>query len=66
MATLDPGTRVEVRSTFDRAWASGFEVLTACAQGYTLRRISDGNELPATFPADTVRRERRDTNMWLV
>lgn len=66
MATLDPGTRVEVRTTFDRAWARGFEILTACAEGYTLRRMSDGNELPVTFRAEDVRRERRDANMWWV
>ena len=65
-ATLDPGTKVEVRTAFDRSWARGFEVLSACDEGYTLRRLSDGNALPTTFPPDAVRRERRDANMWWV
>lgn len=64
--TLDPGTRVEVRTTFDLSWARGFEVLTSCDEGYTLRRMSDGSPLPATFPPDSVRRERREANMWWV
>ena len=63
---MDPGTRVEVRTTFDRSWARGFEVMTACADGYTVRRVSDGNALPTTFPVEAVRRERRETNMWWV
>ena len=63
---IDAGTRVEVRTGFDRAWAKGFEVLAAAAEGYRLRRLSDGRELPHTFPADDVRRERRDANMWWI
>ena len=52
---LEPGTDVEVRSSFDRDWKRGFTVEDACEQGYHLRRHSDGSVLPATFPADVVR-----------
>ena len=63
---LDPGTKVEVRTAYDRSWARGFEVVDACAEGYRLRRLSDGSALPVTFPSTDVRRERRDANMWWV
>ena len=59
-----PGTKVEVRTGFDRSWARGFEVLDASDDGYRVVRLSDGRELPRTFPIDDVRRERRDANMW--
>jgi hypothetical protein len=52
---LQPGTDVEVRSSFDRDWKRGFTVEDTCEQGYHLRRRSDGSVLPATFPADVVR-----------
>jgi hypothetical protein len=61
-----PGTKVEVRTSYDRSWAQGFEVLDACEEGYRLRRLSDGRELPRTFPSVDIRRERRDANMWWV
>jgi hypothetical protein len=66
VAVIAPGTRVEVRTGFDRSWAGGFEVLAESQQGYTLRRLSDGRELPRTFPAEDVRRDRRDANMWWI
>jgi hypothetical protein len=55
MESLQPGTDVEVRSTFDRNWKRGFTVEDGNEQGYHLRRRSDGSVLPATFPADVVR-----------
>ena len=55
MESLQPGTDVEVRSSFDRNWKRGFTVEDASEQGYHLRRRSDGSVLPATFPADIVR-----------
>lgn len=64
MTTLAAGTKVEVRTTYDRSWARGFEVVTASEEGYRLRRLSDGAELPAVFARDDIRRERRDANMW--
>ena len=52
---LEPGTDVEVQSSFDRDWKTGFVVEGACPQGYHLRRRSDDTVLPATFPAEVVR-----------
>jgi hypothetical protein len=60
------GTKVEVRTAFDRSWARGFEILDGCDEGYRLKRLSDGRELPATFAPEDIRRERRDANMWWV
>jgi hypothetical protein len=67
---VDPGTRVEVRSRFDRAWARGFEVAeqVRADEGwrYRVRRRSDGSVLPALFTGDEVREERRKNDMWWV
>jgi hypothetical protein len=52
---LDPGTRVEVRRRFDRAWARGFEVIDVSEAGYRLRRTSDNAVLPVPFPRVDVR-----------
>lgn len=64
--TLKPGAKVEVRTAFDRTWARGFEVEAVTAEGYRLRRLSDGSLLPVALPEDHVRHERRDANMWWV
>jgi hypothetical protein len=61
---FDAGTRVEVRTGFERTWARGFEIVAANDAGYTVRRLSDGRELPVVFDDDRVRRERRDDNLW--
>lgn len=61
---LTEGTRVEVRSGFDDSWSSGFEVEEVTETGYRLRRRSDSRVLPAEFPVDNVRRERKP--MWWV
>ena len=53
--SLQPGTDVEVRSTFDRSWKRGFVVEQASEQGYFLRRRSEGAVLPAAFSPDAVR-----------
>jgi hypothetical protein len=66
---VDAGTRVEVRSRFDRAWARGFEVAEAVIgsdPGYRIRRRSDGSVLPVVFSCDDVREERRRNDMWWV
>jgi len=70
---VDPGTLVEVRSRFDRAWARGFEVAEELAgafgseAGYRIRRRSDGSILPVVFQRDDLREERRRGNsMWWV
>ena len=64
---MRPGTRVEVRSTFDGTWVSGFEVVGTTDDGKALelRRLSDGTVLPDPFPKDAVRRERRRETWWV-
>lgn len=67
---MQPGTRVEVRSRFDRRWARGFEVDAIVAEadkprpGYRIRRKSDGAVLPSLFVSDEVREEKRGRSMW--
>ncbi len=63
-APLSPGTRVEVRSSFDRRWSGGFEVVEASGDGYRLLRLSDHTQLPGTFKRDDIRRERRRSGHW--
>lgn len=53
--SLEPGTEVEVKSTFDRAWKRGFVVAEPAEQGYLLRRRSDGTVLPTPFPPESIR-----------
>lgn len=61
---IEPGDKVEVRRRLDDKWARGFEVLSADDTGYRLRRLSDGVELPTTFPAADIRKERKRTTWW--
>jgi hypothetical protein len=64
--TMRAGTRVEVRSSFEGSWVSGFEVVATDDDGQLrLRRVSDGEELPAPFAPDAVRRERRRETWWV-
>ena len=66
-STSDPlavGTRVEVRTGFDRSWAKGFVVESLADDGYRLRRRSDRAVLPGTFTPDDVRAERRSSMWW--
>lgn len=66
MVTMDPGTKVEVRSRFDQSWSAGFEVIEELEDGgVRVRRVSDSAELPIVFEADEVRPERRrKRSMW--
>lgn len=64
VGSLDEGTEVEVRSSFDRHWTKGFEVIRLSDQGYRLRRLSDGESLPGFFPPDDVRKARRNKTWW--
>lgn len=64
VGSLEPGTEVELRSSFDQRWTKGFEVIRLSEQGYRLRRLSDGEALPGFFPPDDVRKERRRNNWW--
>jgi len=62
--TLAPGTRVDVRDRFVGAWGHGFEVAEQAAEGYRIRRLSDGSVLPDVFASVDLRPERRKQGMW--
>lgn len=53
--SFEPGTEVEVKSTFDQTWKRGFVVAEPAEQGYLLRRRSDGAVLPTPFPPEAIR-----------
>jgi len=61
---LPAGVEVDVRTGFDRSWASGFRIAEVTDVGYRLRRDSDQTTLPAIFPFDDVRRHR--SSFWWV
>jgi hypothetical protein len=56
---------VEVRSSFDRSWTSGFVVEERGDEGYRLRRRSDDSVLPRLFAFDDVRREHKNSMWWV-
>lgn len=64
---LSPGDKVEVRRRFDAQWARGFEVVEHTDTGFRVRRVSDGEVLPAEFAEDDVREARRraDDFWWM-
>jgi hypothetical protein len=63
---LAPGTKVEVRTSFDRSWARGFEVVEDLdGSGYRVRRLLDDVVLPVVVQADDVRRERSSSYWWV-
>jgi hypothetical protein len=59
---LSPGDKVEVRRRFDAQWARGFEIVESTDDGYRVRRVSDGEVLPAEFSEDDVRAARKRAN----
>ena len=63
---LAEGDKVEVRKRFDAQWARGFEVAAINDDGFRVRRLSDGEELPVTFGEDEVRAERKRSSMWWI
>ncbi len=63
---LQVGDRVEVRRKFDAGWARGFEILALSDEGVRVRRLSDGEELPASFGPEDVRAETRKREMWWI
>ena len=73
---VDPGTRVEVRTRFDRRWSTGFEVDAVLPAGdggsgdealrYRIRRRSDDSILPTDFGPDEVRSEKKGRSMWWI
>jgi len=59
--SVDCGTRVEVRSRFDRRWVGGFEIAEPIGEpraGYRIRRRSDRSVLPVVFSPEDVREDR--------
>lgn len=59
---LKPGDKVEVRSRFNAQWSRGFEIAEHTADGYRIRRASDGEILPVVFVEDDIRRSRKRAN----
>jgi hypothetical protein len=51
------GTAIEVVNRFTEDWSAGFEVLEVVADGYRIRRRSDGTVIPTTFTVSEVREE---------
>lgn len=49
------GAQVELRSRFDNRWTHGFAVAVFDDGRYQVRRLSDGQVLPAWFPAEMIR-----------
>jgi len=52
---LEPGTPVEVLSSFNQVWVGGFDVAAIVAGGYRLRRLCDQAVLPVVFAEDDIR-----------
>jgi len=53
------GVPVDVRSRFEGNWCGGFEIAEVLADldrvlSYRIRRVSDGETLPGTFPAEDI------------
>lgn len=61
---LEAGTRVEVRTGFDRSWAPGFAIEAVTEHGYTVRRRSDDELLPVAIAFADVRKERKNSMWW--
>ena len=49
------GEQVEVRVGFTDGWVGGFEIAEVVADGYRVRRHSDGSLLPGSTSTDDVR-----------
>jgi len=52
---LPVGTEVNVRTQYLGSWTTGFVVVAQLEDGYRLRRLSDGSELPGEFARTDVR-----------
>jgi hypothetical protein len=52
---MDERESVEVRSSYEGEWTSGFDVVEEVPAGYRLRRNSDDSVLPGTFATEDVR-----------
>ena len=50
---------MEILNCFERRWSRGFEVVERVAEGYRVRRLSDGSVLPVVFAESVVRCDSR-------
>jgi len=57
------GDRVEVLTHFTGTWADGFEIASTSADGCHVRRVRDGEVLPAVFDYDDMRVVRGDPDL---
>ena len=49
------GSRVEVRILYLQTWCRGFQVVAVVADGFLVRRLSDGFILPRCFTQESIR-----------
>jgi hypothetical protein len=54
---IEIGTRVLVRNRFLEEFRPGFEVAEATGDGYVVKRVYDGERLPASFSVEDLRVE---------
>jgi len=54
---LRKGTHVELHSSFNDSWVSGFEIAESDSNGYRVRRATDGSVLPGHVAAADLRAE---------
>jgi hypothetical protein len=52
---LGVGTPVQVHNRFLAEFRPGFEIAEVTGEGYVLKRVSDGERLPASFGPDEIR-----------
>ena len=52
---MHEGQAVEVHTRFDDSWSEGFEIAEIEAEGYRVRRLSDGSVLPGVTSRSDVR-----------
>ena len=61
---LHVGEHVDVRNRFVGAWCHGYELVEKVADGYRVRRSSDGSIFPDVFGRDDVRSDKRNPGQW--
>lgn len=57
---MEIGQQVEVHTHYTGTWATGFEVADVVAEGYLVRRRSDGSLLPVVISEVDLRAATRD------
>jgi len=61
---MQVGAPVEVHTRFTDSWAPGFEIAEVVAEGYRLRRLSDGAMLPEATCEDDLRPASARRHAW--